>query len=208
MTPNNICDVFRIYGVFGTIRLLVDILQSKLLFRNIRIIRRPYYIRGRKFIKIGENFTSGVGLRLDGFSRNKQVCITIGNNVQVNDYVHIGAVDSVTIKNNVLIGSKVLITDHDHGFYGLNGRHTNPNIEPSKRELASSPVTIEENVWIGEFVCILPGATIGKGSVIGAMSVVRGHIPEYSIAVGCPAVVKKRFNYESAKWETVKRKPL
>jgi lipopolysaccharide O-acetyltransferase len=53
---------------------------------------------------------------------------------------------------------------------------------------------IEDNVWLGEFVSILPGVTIGKGNIIGANSVVTQDIPPYSIAVGTPARVAKRFD--------------
>lgn len=58
------------------------------------------------------------------------------------------------------------------------------------------PVTIEDDVWIGRRVIILPGVTIGKGSVIGAGAVVSKDIPPYSIAVGVPArPVKNRKDY-------------
>ena len=193
------------YGYLGLIKLMLNVLTSKLIFSQARIIRRPCYIRGKRFIEVGKNFTSGVGLRLDGFSENNKVCIKIGDDVQLNDYVHIGATEFVMIGNNVLIGSKVLITDHNHGFYGAEGKHSNPDSKPLLRELSTSPVVIEDNVWIGEHVCILPGTTIGKGSVIGAMSVVSGTIPEYSLAVGSPAKVRKIFNFESGKWEVTEK---
>lgn len=53
------------------------------------------------------------------------------------------------------------------------------------------PVIIEDDVWIGRRVIILPGVTIGKGSIIGAGAVVSKSIPPYSVAVGNPAVVVK-----------------
>ena len=53
------------------------------------------------------------------------------------------------------------------------------------------PVIIEDDVWIGTKVIILPGVHIGKGSVIGAGAVVTKNIPAYSIAAGNPAVVKR-----------------
>lgn len=55
------------------------------------------------------------------------------------------------------------------------------------------PVIIEDNVWIGARVCILPGVTIGEGSVIGACAVVPKSVPPYSVVIGNPArVVKTR----------------
>ena len=52
-------------------------------------------------------------------------------------------------------------------------------------------------------VCILPGVTIGEGSIIGALSVVTKDIPPFSIAVGSPAKVIKIYNFETEKWENV-----
>ena len=54
-------------------------------------------------------------------------------------------------------------------------------------------IIIEEDVWIGSNCNILPNVLIGKGSIIGAGSVVTKNIPEYSIAAGVPAkVIKSR----------------
>jgi lipopolysaccharide O-acetyltransferase len=142
-------------------------------------------------------------MRLDGFSRHGKVCIEIGDNVEINDYVHIGAIDSVKIGNNVLIASKVYITDHDHGSYGRQGRHDSPLSAPRDRALSFAPVAIEDNVWIGEFVSVLQGVTIGKGSIVGAMSVVTRDIPPNCIAVGAPAKVIKRYSFETGRWEPV-----
>lgn len=138
-----------------------------------------------------------------GDSSNTGPLIRIGSNVEVNDYVHIGAVDSVTIGNRVLIASKVFISDHDHGSYGKGGIHTHPGIAPSLRPLSALPITIEDDVWLGEFVSVLAGVRIGKGSIIGTMSTVTRDIPPYSIAVGSPARVIKRFNFVTNIWESV-----
>jgi acetyltransferase-like isoleucine patch superfamily enzyme len=196
---------FSRYGIVGYFRLILDIISTRLFFPKARIIRHPFYIRGKKYIKIGKGFTTGVNLRIDAIPNriNKQFCLIIGEDVEVNDYVHIGAIESVIIGNNVLIASKVFITDHNHGNYGGKIKHDNPDIPPRKRGWYSSPVIIEDNVWIGEYVSILPGVIIGKGSIIGAMSLVNKNIPSYSIAVGIPAKVIKQFNFENQKWETI-----
>ncbi|MFZ0597968.1 MAG: DapH/DapD/GlmU-related protein, partial [Flavobacterium sp.] len=126
-------------------------------------------------------------------------CIKIGENVQINDYVHIGAVGSITIGNNVLMASKIYISDHNHGSYDdISSDH--PMSIPIERQSICKPVIIDDNVWIGESVCILPGVTIGKGCVIGALSVVTKDIPDYSIAAGNPAKVVKKYDFEINKW--------
>lgn len=191
------------YGLIKLFGLVIDILLTKILFsKEARIIRQPAYIRGKNFITFGKNLTTGVAVRLDAFPAQSDLtpCIKFGNNVQLNDYVHIGAVNSITIGNNVLIASKVFITDHNHGSYGNKNIHSSPEIPPEKRELSSSPVIIEDNVWIGEFVSILPGVTIGEGSIIGAMTLVNKNIPPFSIAVGVPAKVVKKYDFEVKEW--------
>jgi acetyltransferase-like isoleucine patch superfamily enzyme len=62
----------------------------------------------------------------------------------------------------------------------------------------ASPVTIESNVWLGFDVCVLPGVTIGEGSIVGARSVVFESVPPYSIAVGNPARVIRQIDRPSA----------
>jgi acetyltransferase-like isoleucine patch superfamily enzyme len=203
----SIINYISVYGYFGFCRLAMDALLTKLdniwFNSNIRLIRRPVYIRGRKHISIGDGFTSGVGLRLDAFPIVDNTCIKIGRNVEVNDYVHIGAIKSVTIGDNVLIASKVYISDHNHGHYGTDNLHDSPESIPKERELSYAPVVVDNNVWIGESVSIMPGVTIGTGSIIGASAVVTRSVPPYCIAVGSPAKVIKKYNFVTATWELV-----
>jgi acetyltransferase-like isoleucine patch superfamily enzyme len=194
--------MFSRYGFFGTLKLIISILYTRLFFRQARLIRLPFDIRNKKFIKIGANFTTGFGCRIEAFpiSDDNKTCIYIGDNVQINDYVHIGSIGFISIGNNVLMASKIYITDHNHGSYNdIISDH--PMSIPEKRLAICKPVIIEDNVWLGESVCVLPGVTIGQGSVIGALSVVSKSIPPYSIAVGSPAKVVKQFNFKSNKWE-------
>ena len=71
------------------------------------------------------------------------------------------------------------------------------------RKLSAKPVIIHDDVWIGEMVSILPGVEIGKGSIIGANSVVTKYIPDYSIAAGNPAKVIKQYNFNTKRWEKI-----
>ena len=64
--------------------------------------------------------------------------------------------------------------------------HSQPIVDP--REPAR-PITLHDNVWIGFDVCILPGVTIGEGSVVGARSVVTSDVPAYTVVAGNPARV-------------------
>lgn len=116
--------------------------------------------------------------------------ISIGENVHIETDCHISAIEAVYIGDNVLIGSFVYISDHRHGVYSNNDIET----APIKRNLSSKGcIKIEDNVWIGEKVIILPGVTVGKYSIIGAGSIVTKDIPPYCIAAGNPAKIIKQI---------------
>ena len=151
---------------------------------------------GEQHISIGNNSHIGDYGRLTAYSHypltNQQVTpkILIGDNCSIGPQSHITAINSITIGNNVLTGPRVLITDNAHG----NSVDSILDIAPSKRDLVSNgPVTIEDNVWIGEGSMIMPNVTIGKGSIIAANSVVTKNISSYCIAAGSPAKIIKEL---------------
>jgi acetyltransferase-like isoleucine patch superfamily enzyme len=196
-------NLIKVYGVFGFLQLIIFKIRTKFLFSKARIIRFPIMIRGKKLIKVGSGFTTGYNCRIDAYTEtNSKRVINIGKNVQINDYVHIGAVESIEIEDNVLIASKVFITDHNHGNYSGENQDS-PESIPHDRPFYSKPVKIKKNVWLGEFVSVLSGVTIGEGSIIGAMSVVNKDIPPFTIAVGSPAKVIKKYNHSTKKWDKI-----
>ena len=115
----------------------------------------------------------------------------------------INALKKVKIGDNVLIASKVFLTDLEHGSYKGDEYDSVPDSIVKDRDLSSHDVIIEDNVWIRAMVSILPGVTIGKNSIIGSNSVVTKSIPENCIAVGNPAKIVKKYNYDTQKWERI-----
>ncbi len=103
----------------------------------------------------------------------------IGVNAWVQGPLHIG--------KYVMMGPDVLIYTKNHEY----ARTDIPMIHQGDTE--PLPVVIEDDVWIGGRVIILPGVTVGTGSIVGAGSVVTKDIEPYSIVGGVPAkVIKKR----------------
>ena len=191
------------YGVFGSFNLVINLIKTKILYPNARLIRFPIDIRNKKNIDFGENLTTGIGCRIEAFPpiTTESKLLKFGRNVQLNDYVHITAAHSVAIGDNVLMASKIYISDCSHGSYVGNEDDSDPMMSPIYRPLSIKPVKIEDNVWLGEFVSILPGVTIGKGTIVGANSVVSKSLPPYVIAVGSPAKPIKFYNFENKRWE-------
>lgn len=193
------------YSIVSMIKLSFFLFRTKLIEKKARLFRFPMEIRGRKFIDFGELLTTGVGCRFDCFEGEEphKIKLSFGKNVQINDYVHIVAMDSITIGDNVLMASHIFISDNSHGSYKCNFQDSDPMIPPAKREYVTAPIKIGNNVWIGEGVCIMPGVSIGDGCVIGAHSVVSKSIPDYTVAVGTPACVIKEYNFRTKHWEKV-----
>lgn len=157
-------------------------------------ILKPVITYGLENIVIGDNFHSGERLKLRTFSswRNQKFSpeIVIGNNVNIETDCHISAINSVIIEDNVLMASFVYISDHAHGDINANSLICSPLERPL---VSKGPVRICRNVWLGEKVTVLPGVTIGEGSIIGANSVVTKDIPPYCVACGSPAKVIKKL---------------
>jgi acetyltransferase-like isoleucine patch superfamily enzyme len=105
--------------------------------------------------------------------------ITVGNYCLICPGVRISSANSITIGDDCMIAGKAYITDSDwHGVYDRVTSMGN-----------TAPVTIGNNVWIGDSVIVCKGVSIGDNSVIGASSVVTKDIPKNSIAAGNPAKV-------------------
>ena len=191
------------YGLIGGFKVLYFFLKTKILFSKARLVRFPVDIRNKRNIDFGVNLTTGVGCRIECFPINQtnDKLLKFGKNVQINDYVHITAAYSVEIGNNVLMASKIYISDCSHGSYIGNSDDSDPRVTPTDRTLSVKPVKIQDNVWLGEFVSVLPGVTIGEGTIVGANSVVTKSLPPYVIAVGAPAKPIKFYNFDTQKWE-------
>lgn len=191
------------YSFWDKLKLCYYFIKTKFIYPGQRLIRFPFHIRGRKMIKFGKWLTTGVGCRIEAFigDKNNDVKIKLGNNIQLNDYVHVSAVLSVRIGDNVLMASHVYISDNSHGSYKGDQNDISPYIIPIRRPYYAAPVTIGDRAWLGEGVIVMPGVSIGNGAIIGAHSIVNNDVPDDCIAVGAPAKVIKQWNNETKRWQ-------
>lgn len=201
----------RHYSLMDKIELAWFIIRTKIVNRNARLLRFPLILRGRQFIDFGKRLTTGYWCRFEVFPMDKDCRkrLIFGNDIQINDFVHICALDHVEIGDGCLLASHVYISDNSHERYssvGGGNMESSPNVPPDHREYITAPVKVGKNVWIGEGVIIMPGVTIGDGCVLGAHSVVNKNIPAASIAVGSPAKVIKQYSFERKCWEKCKEK--
>jgi lipopolysaccharide O-acetyltransferase len=193
--------IFKTYGFIEIFWLIFCALFTLIFFKNCKLIRLPLFIRGKDSVVFGKGFVCGYFNRIDAYG--PKGCIRFGKNVQINDFNHFGAVNSIVFGDDVLIASKVFISDHSHGEYSDTLNSSSPVELPAKRVEPYGPVNIGDRVWIGEGAAILPGVTIGHGAVIGAGAVVTKNIPPDSMAVGVPARVIKKYNHQLNSWERV-----
>lgn len=156
----------------------------------------PYLALSKKSISIDYKTEILAGARLQTYASGGKVPnITIGKRCYFAYNLSILACDDIIIDDDVLIASNVLITSETHGM------DPTSEIPYMDQQLSVKSVHIKQGCWIGEKVCIMPGVTIGEKSIIGAGSIVTKSIPDYCIAVGNPAKVIKKYNFENETWE-------
>jgi acetyltransferase-like isoleucine patch superfamily enzyme len=185
--PNN-KQLKNRYSPSEFVKNVYSLVMTKITMPYARFVRRPIYIRGGKSLAGAEGLTTGRMCRFD-LEGNKKT-LKIGNNCEFGDYTHIVALNDVEIGNDVLIASKVFISDTNHGQYSGDNQ-SNPSTTPRDRKLTKGSVKIGNNVWIGENAVILSGSKIGDGCVIGANSVVSKEVPDNSIVVGANRILRQ-----------------
>jgi acetyltransferase-like isoleucine patch superfamily enzyme len=102
----------------------------------------------------------------------------------------------VTIGNDIRLAQNITLS-------GLNHNYEDVSMPIHVQGVSTAPIIIEDETWIGANVVVVAGVTIGKHSIVAAGSIVTKDIPPYSVAVGNPARVLKKYNPETKIWEKV-----
>ncbi len=115
--------------------------------------------------------------------------LVVGGNSFIGRHTYVAVYQSLAVGEFVQIGAYSYIA-------GANHRYNQRNIPIIHQGMEGAPIVINEDVWIGTHVVVLPGVTIGKGAIIGAGSVVTQDVPAYEIWGGVPARFIKERPYE------------
>ena len=153
-----------------------------------------------KYIRLGNDVGSGreVWMNIPNVSICESPAIVLEDGCRIGRRSVISAKNKIHIMRNTILAPSVLIMDHNHAF------------EDVTIPIAQQPMTpggtirIEEGCWIGygaAIVCSRDEVVIGRGSVIGANSVITRSVPVYSVVVGNPGRIVKQYDPISKNWE-------
>jgi len=179
----------KVLKVIKDPRLATALLNAQIQMRGWARVPVSVRLRGKVYISGGGHIALGEGVTLSGhvvpieFISHQGAHLIIGDHTFINYGASISAHKFVSIGRHCLLGHYIFIFDNNQ--HDLRRHHALP---------PSAPVVIEDHVWIGSRVIILPGVHIGHHAAIGAGSVVTKSIPPYSLAVGNPARVVRRLD--------------
>lgn len=157
---------------------------------NMTYIGRPTFIEGRKNIYIGNRVRVFPGIRMEAIGNGT---IKIGDNTAIEQNVHITSGGGVHIGNDVTIVANVCITNIDHQYEDIDKSVLNQGIKVTDTKIG-------DGCFIGFGAVIQAGTTLGTHCIVGANAVVRGNFPDYSVIVGVPARIVKRYNAKTGQW--------
>lgn len=160
-------------------------------------IGNPIFLKNTRRIFFGKRVRIFPGARMEVVSSSAS--ISIQENVSIGQNLHIISGGDMVIGKNTTISANVLITNVDHEFRQI-GTHI------LDQPLLIKDTTIGENCFIGYGAVIQAGSILGIQCVVGANSVVCGNFPDYSVIVGVPAKVIKRYDVNNQSWKKTDEK--
>ena len=155
-------------------------------------------IFGEAFIEIGQNtligshVTMSAGLPGEDVKAPNGWSLKFGNNSNIGRFSYFVSRVGIEIGDDVTMAPNVYVTDHNH-------RYDDITLPIKQQWMTEAPVTIGSGSWLGTGVVILPGAHLGKNTVVAAGSVVRpGDYPDFAVLAGVPAKVVR--HYDGQEW--------
>jgi acetyltransferase-like isoleucine patch superfamily enzyme len=151
----------------------------------------PIFTLGLKRVTIGKRVRILPGVRIETHYNGT---IVFEDNVSIGQQFHITSAGDLIIGSNTTISGNVFVTNIDHDYQEI-GKFI------LDQKMIVQETKIGNNCFIGYGVAIQAGTILGQQCVVGAGSVVRGTFPDYSVIVGVPAKVIKRYNIVTKTWE-------
>lgn len=135
--------------------------------------------------KRGSQISVGDNSVIDSFVKVKPAGgvgdLTIGNNTTINSGCVLYTGNGIVLGNNVAVAANCVFAPVNHQYKERAVQICKQGFMPSR-----GGIIIEDDVWIGAGTVLLDGAILRRGCVIGALSLVRGEVPAYSIQAGNP----------------------
>jgi len=159
------------------------------------LVVAPIAIEGAEHIHLGEHVyvAAQTCLAAQPHTGEASPRLEIGDGCRIGRFNHFYATRRVVLGPKVLTANGVYIADNVHGYRDAATAVMDHPVEQLR------DVEIGEGSWLGHNVCVL-GVTIGRHCVIGANAVVTRDLPDYSVAVGAPAVVIRRYDEAAGVW--------
>ncbi len=194
---------------------LRNLVYRILLIRIGKSVNIQHFVEliGTPYIEIGDRVSllKGVQINALGHQNNKvhikdRVRLERGVDIRslhdthivIDENAYIGPYVIICGTGNIKIGKNCLIAPHC-GIFANNHIFADPTLTIEQQGVTRQGIIIEDDCWLGHNVTVLDGVTIGKGSIVGAGSVVTQNIPPFSIAVGTPArIIKNRLDKQTA----------
>lgn len=162
------------------------------------LIYKPLFLSGTQFVHIGANTLIRQGARIEAIVVDpaRPPRIEIGNNVNIEQNVHIVCTSRIRIGDSVSITGNCSIVDTVHPFEDVdNPSKIGARIDPDPR-----PVEIGDGTFMGIGCVILPNVRIGKYCIVGSNSTVTHSVPDYSVIAGSPARIQRQYDFSAKAW--------
>ncbi|WP_123377644.1 acyltransferase [Aliarcobacter butzleri] len=155
-------------------------------------IGKPIFIGNFKRIFIGKRVRIFPGARIEIIDKNSSIIFE--DNISIGQNLHITSATNLIIGKNTTIAENVFITSVEHNYQEI-------DVHIMNQKNIIGETKIGENCFIGYGAVIQAGTILGKQCIVGANAVVRGTFPDYSVIVGVPARIVKRYDEKSGSWK-------
>jgi len=159
---------------------------------SLSYIGKPLYFSGMRRIFIKKRVRIHPNARIAVVDVNSS--IVFEENISIAQNCHITSCGRLIIGADTVISANVMVTNIDHDYRMID----KPVLE---QPLLEKETRIGKNCFLGYGAVIQAGTILGKQCIVGSNAVVRGIFPDYSVIVGVPAKIVKRYNKKTKQWD-------